>query len=181
MSSSVHHNEGTEISTDGILLVLKFVETFMSGSERRIYQDLKAGDYVSLDIVRPLWESMTESFPDQFKAAIKGMIYTHKKLLDETGARSPADALRVSNLLYQTFTRGPRIGGREVVAEGENEVVVDDSTWPGCRVAVWFIDAYVRAFGAKGVRIDHLEPCRNEGNRECRYRVRWTSIAARPA
>ncbi len=179
MSGEVHRNEGTEISTDGILLVLKFVETFMSGSERRIYEDLKAGDYVSLDIVRPMWESLTESIPDQLKAAIKGMIYTHRKLLDETGARSPADALRVSNLLYQTFTRGPRIGGREVVAEGEKEVVVDDSTWPGCRVTVWFIEAYVRAFGAKGVRIEHLGPCRERGNPQCRYRVRWTSLATR--
>jgi hypothetical protein len=177
MSGQVHRNEGTEISTDGILLVLKFVETFMTGSEHRIYEDLKGGDYVSLDIVRPMWESLAESIPDQLKAAIKGAIYARRKLLDETGARSPADALRVSNLLYQTFTRGPRIGGREVVTEGAQEVVVDDSTWPSCRISAWFIEAYVRAFGARGVRVEHLGPCRERGNPRCRYRVRWTAVA----
>jgi hypothetical protein len=112
--------------------------------------------------------------------AIKGMIYRNRRYLEETGARTPADALRVSSVLYQTFHRGPRVGGREVIAEGENEVIVDDSSWVGCRACGWFIEAIVRAFGARAVRIDHLNPCRRKGDRHCRIRVRWSGVRPAP-
>ncbi len=167
---------GTEILSDGVLLVLKFVESHLNGSELELLKELKPGEYVPLETLLPLWELLTKRIPDELRAAIKGMVYRNKRILAETGAKSPADALRFSNVLYQTFNRGPRLGGREVVAEGDNEVIVDDSTWPGCGTCVWFIEAYVRAFGARAVRIEHLKPCRLRGERQCRYRVRWAGV-----
>lgn len=167
---------GTELSTDGVLLVLKFVEQFLTVDELRFYRSLKPGEYVLLAEIHPIWESLTKRIPVQMKAAVKGMIYRNKRILDAAGAKTPADALRVANLLYQSFNRGPRIGGWIVVAEKEMEAIVDDSTWTGCGVCGWFIEAHVRVFGAKAVRVHHLEPCRKRGDRHCRYRVRWSGV-----
>jgi len=167
---------GTEISSDGVLLVLKFVAQHLTEKELGLLKDLKPGEYLPLEDLLPIWETITQRIPQEIKAAIKGMIYRNKRILAETGARTPADALRVSNLLYQAYNRGPRLGGREVVAEGANEVIVDDSTWPGCRTCGWFIEAYVRAFGARAVRIEHLKPCRLRGDRQCRLRVGWSGV-----
>jgi hypothetical protein len=179
MTAPLPTEEPTEISTDGILLVMKFLERFLTAEERAFAAEMKPGVYLPLTLVYPIWERLTFRVPDEMRAAIKGMVYARMKLLEETGARSPADALRVSNLVYQAFNRGSRMGGREVVAEGENEAIVDDSTWPGCRVAPWFMDAYVRAFGARGVRVEHLESCRTRGERFCRFRVRWSRVEPR--
>ena len=162
--------------TDGVLLVLKFVEQFLTKEELRFYRNLTPGEYVLLSEIYPIWDSLTKRIPNQMKAAVKGMIYRNKRILDAAGAKSPADALRVANLLYQSFNRGPRIGGWIVVAEKENEAIVDDSTWPGCGVCDWFIEAHVRVFGAKAVRVHHLDPCRKRGDRHCRYRVRWLAV-----
>ena len=167
---------GTELLTDGVLLVLKFVEQLLTPDELRFYRELKPGEYVLLSNIFPVWEGLTERIPDQMKAAVKGMIYGNRRILTGAGAKTPTDALRVGNLLYQSFNRGPRIGGWIVVAEKDNEAIVDDSTWPGCGVCDWFIEAHVRAFGARAVRIKHLEPCRKRGERHCRYRVRWSSV-----
>ena len=167
---------GTELLTDGVLLVLKFVEQFLTVEELRFYRSLMPGEYVLLSEIYPMWESLTLRIPTQLKAAVKGMIYRNKRILDAAGAKTPTDALRAANLLYQSFNRGPRIGGWIVVAEKENEAIVDDATWPGCGVCAWFIEAHVRVFGAKAVRINHLESCRKRGDRHCRYRVRWSGV-----
>ncbi len=167
---------GTELLTDGVLLVLKFVEQFLTVEELHLYRTLRPGEYVRLSEIYPMWESLTRRIPDQMKAAVKGMIYRNKRILDAAGAKTPADALRVANLLYQSFNRGPRIGGWIVVAEKENEAIVDDSTWTGCGVCGWFIEAHVRVFGAKAVRVYHLGLCRSRGDRHCRYRVLWSGV-----
>ena len=167
---------GTELLTDGVLLVLKFVESLLTPEELQFYRTLKPGEYVLLSKILPIWEGLTRRIPDQMKAAVKGMIYGNRRILTGAGAKTPTDSLRVANLLYQSFNRGPRIGGWIVVAEKENEAVVDDSTWPGCGTCAWFIEAHVRVFGAKAVRIKHLEPCRTRGDRHCRYRVRWSGV-----
>jgi hypothetical protein len=165
---------GTEVLSDGILLIFKFMEPRLIGAERRFYEDLRPGEYVPLESLLPIWESLVQRIPKEMKAAIKGMIYRTKRILADTGVRTPADALRVSNLLYQTFNRGPRIGGVEVVTERENEAVVDDSTWVGCVAGAWFFEGIVRAFGARAVRIEHLKPCRRGRERYCRHRGRWS-------
>jgi hypothetical protein len=167
---------GTEVLADGILLIFKFVESHLIGAERQFYKDLKPGEYVPLETLLPIWESLAERIPKELKAAIKGMIYRTKGILTETGVRRPADALRASNVLYQTFNRGPRIGGIEVVSEGENEAVVDNSTWVRCVTGAWFLEAVVRAFGARAVHIEHLKPCQRQGERYCRHRGRWSSV-----
>ncbi len=171
--------ETIEVSTDGIHLLMKFVERFLDEADRERFRAMQPGEWVPLDSVYPVWEDLVARIPDQMKAAIKGAVYARAKILEETGARSPADALRVSNILYQAFNRGPQLGGREVVQEGSNEVIVDDSAWPGCRISPWFIEAFVRAFGARGVRVEHLDPCRGRGERFCRYRVRWSRVEPR--
>ena len=167
---------GTEVLADGILLIFKFLEPHLSGAERRFYEDLKSGEYVPLESLLPIWESLVQRIPKEVKAAIKGMIYRTKRILAETGVRRPADALRVSNELYQTFIRGPRLGGIKVVSEGANEVVIDTSTWVGCVANAWFFEAIVRAFGARAVRIEHLKPCQRRGERYCRYWGRWSGV-----
>ncbi|MDP3939336.1 MAG: hypothetical protein Q8R92_14530 [Deltaproteobacteria bacterium] len=140
---------GTEVLTDGILLTFKFVETHLIGEERRFYKELKPGEYIPLESLMPIWEALVERIPKELKAAIKGMIFRTKSLLAETGVRRPADAMRVSNVLYQTFNRGPRLGG---------------------------VEAVLRAFGARAVRIEHLTPCQRRGERYCRYRGRWSGV-----
>ena len=180
MSVPAVSEEPTKISAEGISLALKFVERFLTEDELQLVRKMQPGAFLPLEQIRWVWDNLVRRAPVEMKAAIKGMIYAQRKMLEETGARSPADFLRVSNIVYQTFTRGARIGGREVVSEGQNELVVDDSTWPGCKVAPWFIEAYVRAGGAggaRGVRIEHLELCRTKSDRICRYRVRWSSVA----
>jgi len=167
---------GTEVLADGILLIFKFIAPHLSVAERRFYEDLKPGEYVPLESLLPIWESLVQRIPKELKAAIKGMIYRTKRILAETGVRRPADALRVSNDLYQTFNRGPRIGGIKVVSEPANEVVVDNSTWVGCVAVAWFIESVVRAFGARAVRIEHLKPCQRRGERYCRQRARWSGV-----
>jgi hypothetical protein len=167
---------GTEVLADGILLIFKFVESHLEEEERRFYEGLKSGDYVPLERLLPIWESLARRIPNEMNAAIKGMVYRTKRILAEAGARTPADAVRVSNVLYQTFNRGPRIGGIEVVAEGENETLVDSSTWVGCEPSAWFFEAIVRAFGARAVRIEHLKPCQRRGDRYCRHRGRWSGV-----
>lgn len=167
---------GTEVLTDGILLIFKFVETHLIGAERRFYMDLKPGEYIPLESLTPIWESLVQRIPKEMYAAIKGMIFRTKSLLAGTGVRRPADAVRVSNVLYQTFNRGPRLGGIEVVSEGGNEAVVDNSTWTGCVAGAWFFEAVLRAFGARAVRIEHLTPCQRRGERYCRYRGRWSGV-----
>jgi len=159
---------------------LKFVETHLTGTERAFYENLKPGEYVPLEILMPVWESLTQRIPKEMKAAIKGMIFRTRRILAETGVQRPADALRVSNVLYQTFNRGPRLGGVEVVSEGENEAVVDNSTWAGCIAGMWFFEAVVRAFGARAVRLEHLRPCQRRGDRYCRYRGRWSGVKQAP-
>jgi hypothetical protein len=176
---SVPSPETIEVSVDGIHLLMKFLERFLDDEELSRFRAMKPGEWVPLDSVYPVWEDLVARIPEQMRAAIKGAVYARAKILEETGARSPADALRVSNILYQVFNRGPRLGGREVVHEGPNEVIVDDSTWPGCRIDPWFIEAFVRAFGARGVRVEHLDPCRGRGERFCRYRVRWARVETR--
>ena len=173
--------ETIEVSTDGIHLLMKFLERFLDEADLERFRAMKPGEWIPLDSVYPVWEDLVARIPDEMKAAIKGAVYARAKILEETGARSPADALRVSNILYQAFNRGPRLGGREVVQEGPNEVIVDDSAWPGCRISPWFIEAFVRAFGARGVRVEHLDPCRRRGERFCRYRVRWSRVEPRAA
>jgi hypothetical protein len=169
-------DSGTEVLADGILLIFKFVESHLIGAERRFYEDLKPGEYVPLESLLPIWEALVQRIPKEMKVAVKGMIYRTKPLLTETGVRSPADALRVSNDLYQTFIRGPRLGGIKVVSEGANEVVIDTSTWVGCVANAWFFEAVIRAFGARAVRIEHLKPCQRRGDRYCRHRARWSGV-----
>ncbi|MFQ5458195.1 MAG: hypothetical protein ACE5FC_07075, partial [Myxococcota bacterium] len=66
---------GTELSTDGVVLVLKFVESHLTPDELRFYQGLKPGEYVLLSKILPIWEGLTRRIPGQMKAAVKGMIY----------------------------------------------------------------------------------------------------------
>ncbi|MFQ5457644.1 MAG: hypothetical protein ACE5FC_04215 [Myxococcota bacterium] len=167
---------GTEVLADGILLIFKFVEVHLVGAERRFYKELKPGEYVPLETLKPVWESLTQRIPREMKAAIKGMTFRTKGILAETGVQRPADALRVSNEFYQAFNRGPRIGGIEVVSASADEAVVDNSTWVGCTGGAWFFEAIVRAFGARGVHIEHLKPCQRLGDRYCRYRGRWAGM-----
>jgi len=170
-----------EIPVDTIHLLMKFLEPFVDEEVIARFRAMKPDEWVPLDSVYPIWEDLVARVPEQMKAAIKGVVYARAKVLEETGAKSPADALRVSNIMYQAFNRGPRLGGREVVREGPNEAIVDDSTWFDCRSAPWLIEAFVRAFGARGVRVEHLDPCRGRGERFCRYRVRWLRVEPRSA
>jgi hypothetical protein len=167
---------GTEVSTDSVMVVLRLVGHLLTDEERKVCLEMESGTFVPLETILPLWESIARRIPDQMKTAIKGMIYRGRGILSEMGVRTPADALRVSNAQYQTFNRGPRIGGRQVVVEKRGEVIVDESTWQRCEISAWFIEAYVRAFGARGVRIEHLNPCRIKGDRYCRFRVRWSRV-----
>lgn len=169
-------DSGTEVLSDGTLLIFKFLELHLIGAERRFYEGLKPGEYVPIESLQPIWKSLVQRIPKEMKSAIKEMVYRTKGILAETGVRTPADALRVSNVLYQTFNRGPRIGGIEVVTARENEAVVDDSTWVGCLAGAWFFEAVVRAFGARAVRIEHLKPCQRGGERYCRHRGRWSGV-----
>ena len=173
-ASAIAAESGTEILADGILLIFKFVESHLIGAERRFYKDLEPGEYVPLESLLPIWEALVQRIPKEMNAAIKGMIYRTKPILAETGVRRPVDAVRASNVLYQTFNRGPRIGGIEVVSESVNEAVVDVSTWVGCVAGAWFFEAVLRAFGARAVRIEHLNPCQRRGERYCRFRGRWS-------
>jgi hypothetical protein len=167
---------GTEVLTDGILLIFKFMESHLNEEELRFYKDLKPGEYVPLESLRPIWDALAERIPTEMKAAIKGMVFRTRGILAETGAQTPGDAVRASNVLYQAFVRGPRIGGVEVLTEAENEAVTNDLTWVRCPSGGWFFEAVLRAYGARAVRIEHLNPCQRKGERYCRLRGRWSGV-----
>jgi len=160
-----------------LILIGNLVRPFLNARQREVIDSTKGDDWYPAEHLVALLGDIEKSVGrEQVMACGKGIYYALKEQLEQTGVRTPLQAVISIVTAYPQNNRGESVGEWRIHQAEAGHVVIEDNTIYDCALGEGVVLGAVRAFGGRNVRVVHSQ-CKKRGGNACINEATWTESA----
>lgn len=155
------------------MLIGNLMRTFLNEEQQEFVDSLDAEKWYPVEKQIELIKYVEANAGiDKVKACGKGIYYTLKDVMEQTGIKTPLQALESIVPAYLQYNRGESIGQWKIIKAEAGSAIIEDNSIYDCALGEGVVLGAAMAFGGLNAQVKHVK-CKKKGDISCINEITW--------